>query len=157
MKTLVKIVFLVSLSVLGTNGFAQKGGKGHGGGHGNGHGHGNRGAKVVVHHNGNGNQKIKVKSKYRPAKVVVYHPVWRPAYTYHRRWIYFPRYNFYWDNWRQGYYYRNGTVWVFNPNPPAVIVNVNLANEKNYELQVDEDDVDDIYIVNEVHVKRFPF
>lgn len=153
MKTLVKIILLISLSVLGTNCFAQKGGKGHGGGNGN--GKGNRGAKVMVHNKGNGNQKIKVKSKYRPAKIVVYHPHWHKTHTYHRRWVYFPRHNFYWDNWRQGYYYRNGAVWVFNTTPPPVIVNINLSNEKNYELQTDEDDVDNIYIVNEVHVKRF--
>ncbi len=149
MKTLTKIVLLISLSVLGTNCFAQKGGKGHG----NGHGNGNRSTKVVVHDNGN--QRIKVKSKYRLGTVVVYHPQWNKAHAYHRRWVYFPGHNFYWDNWRQGYYYRNGAVWVFNTTPPPVIVNINLGNERSYELQEDEDDMDDIYIVNEVHVKRY--
>ncbi|MES2513495.1 MAG: hypothetical protein V4580_05095 [Bacteroidota bacterium] len=147
-------VFLICF-VLGTNvAFSQKGhGNGHGkgnGGHGNGHANGNKGAKVVVK-GGAPHGRVVVKSHYRPAKIGVYHPHWHPAHDYHRRWVYFPRHNFYWDNWRQGYYYRNGTVWVFNATPPAVIVNVNLANESSYELREDEDDMDDVYIVNGKH------
>src|ERR1043166_770064 len=98
--------------------FAQKG-HGHGGG---GH-HG-------YHERGGRHGAMVKRSPYRPAKVVVYYPVWRPKYAYHRRWVYFPKYNFYWDNWRNHYYFWNGVVWVSQPTPPPTIVNVNLENEK---------------------------
>lgn len=140
----IKIIVLIISILLGTNAaFAQRGhAKGHGG-----HGHG---AKVVVR-GGHPHRRVVARSHYRPAKIVVYHPHWRPAYEYHRRWVYFPRHNFYWDNWRQGYYYMNGQTWVFNVSPPPVIVNVNLEKEKNYELKEDEDDVDDVYKTNDGH------
>jgi hypothetical protein len=147
MKTLKAVVFSICMILITNSVFSQKG---HGNGHGKGNGHGHKGSKVVVK-NGHPHGKVVVKSRYRPAKMVVYHPHWRPAASFHRRWVYFPRHNFYWDNWRQGYYYMNGPVWVFNATPPPVIVNVNLANERNYELQENEDDVDDVYIVNGKH------
>ena len=137
MKTVNVIVLVACMLMLGTNlGFSQRGGHGHAGHHG--------GARVVVknHHRGN---RVMVRSVYRPAKIGMYYPHWRPNYGYHRRWVYFPRHNFYWDNWRQGYYYRNGTVWIFNTTPPPTVVNINLAEEKNYELKEDQDDVDDVY------------
>jgi hypothetical protein len=62
---------------------------------------------------------------------------------------------FYWDNWRQGYYYRNGAVWIFNTTPPPVIINVNLDKEPNYELKEGDDDVDDVYQINDNHLKEF--
>lgn len=148
MKTVKSIILILSVLLLGTNStFSQKGGHGHGGRHG-------KGTKVVVKNNHHGGRVI-VRSRYRPAKIVVYHPHWRPNYGYHRRWVYFPRYNFYWDNWRQGYYYRNGAVWIFNTTPPPVIVNINLDKEPNYELKEDDDDVDDVYKINDNHLKEF--
>ncbi|MEO6303554.1 MAG: hypothetical protein ABIP51_10300, partial [Bacteroidia bacterium] len=72
-------------------------------------------------------------------------PHWRPNYAYNRRWVFFPKYNLYWDNWRNHYVYLNGVVWVSQPTPPPVIVNVNLADEPNQELSEDKDDVDDVY------------
>lgn len=138
MKT---IVFMLCILLIGTNDAYSQRGHGHGNG---GRGHGHAGGKVVVR-KGHPRNRVVVRSAYRPAKIIVYHPHWRPNYGYHRRWVYFPRHNFYWDNWRQGYYYMNGPVWVFNTTPPPIIVNVNLAEEKNYELKEDQDDVDDVY------------
>lgn len=91
------------------------------------------------------------RSPYRPARVVVYHPHWRPAYTYHRRWVFFPRYNLYWDNWRNHYVFWNGTVWISQAAVPPVLVNVNLADQKTVELPENEEDEDDIYKSNETH------
>ncbi len=149
MKT-IKIVFLVTISLIGTiDSYAQRG---RGGNHQNGnYGHAQRRA---IERRARPTRVI-VRSPYRPAKVVVYYPHWRPHYGYHRRWVYFPRYNFYWDNWRQGYYYLNGPTWVFNTTPPPVIVNVNLEKEPNYELKENQDDVDDVYRTNDDHIKEF--
>jgi hypothetical protein len=116
---------------------AQKGHK-----HGHPHKHHHPGAKKAV---------VVKRSPYRPAKVVVFHPVWRPKYAYSRRWVFFPKYNLYWDNWRNHYVFWNGTIWLSQPTAPAVIVNVNLENEKSKELKEDEDDVDDIYKDNSSH------
>ncbi|MBA3682537.1 MAG: hypothetical protein H0W73_15435 [Bacteroidetes bacterium] len=134
MKTFKYILPLVIFLFISSDFFAQKG-KGHG--HHKGHRHG----KVVV---------VK-RSSYRPAKVVVYHPHWRPKYAYNRRWVYFPRHNFYWDNWRNHYVYYNGGAWISQPTAPPIIVNVNLENEKNVELKEDDDDVDDVYQYNTKH------
>lgn len=109
-----------------------------------------------AHHHGRGGHrghpKVVVKrSPYRPHKVVVFHPHWRPNYAYHRRWVFFPRYNLYWDNWRNHYVFWNGVIWVSQPTAPPVIVNVNLDKEKSTELKEEEDDVDDVYKSNEKH------
>jgi len=114
---------------------AQHGGGRHGG-------HGRHRNKVVV---------VK-RSRFRPAKVVVYHP---PAYAYHRRWVYFPGYNLYWDNWRNHYVFWNGSVWLSQPTAPPVIVNVNLEKEKSSELKETDDDEDDIYKSNEAHKNEY--
>ena len=90
-------------------------------------------------------------SAYRPNKVFVYHPYWRPNYNYNRRWVFFPKYNLYWDNWRNHYVFYNGTVWLSQPTAPPIIVNVNLENEKNAELKPEDDDVDDVYQNNPKH------
>ncbi len=139
MKTL-RILILLSGLLFGNTIFAQKGHGGHGNGHHNRH-HG----KVVV---------VK-RSGFRPHKMVVYHPHWRPAFACNRRWVYFPRHNFYWDNWRNHYVFWNGTLWVSQANAPAMIVNVNMATEPAKELKEDEDDVDDIYQSNETHKTQY--
>ncbi len=130
----IKFITLILSLFISTTFFGQKG-KGHG------------------HHHHHGNKKVVVvkRSHYRPAKIVVYHPHWHPAYAYNRRWVYFPKHNFYWDNWRNHYVFYNGGVWISQPTAPAVIVNVNLEKEKNVELKEDEDDVDDVYINNSKH------
>jgi hypothetical protein len=99
--------------------------------------------------------RVIVKSRYRPAKVVVFHPYWAPKRAYNRRWVFFPRYNFYWDNWRQMYVYRKGTVWIVNATPPPTVVNINIDTEKQYELKEIEDDVDDVYQTNEIHQAEY--
>jgi len=140
MKT-IRYFTVILFLFLSASFFAQKG-KGHGHHHKHHHGH----KKVVV---------VK-RSPYRPAKVVVYHPYWRPKYAYHRRWVYFPRHNFYWDNWRNHYVFYNGAVWVSQPKAPAIVVNVNLEAEKTVELKEDEDDVDDVYQSNSKHKEANP-
>ena len=137
-----KIIFtVIAVALLGTvKMFAQKGGHGHGG-----HGGHHQGGKVMV---------VKA-SRWRPAKIVVWHPGWGPKRAFARRWVFFPRYNFYWDNWRNMYVYRNGTVWVNNSTPPPTVVNVNIDNEKHYELKENEDDVDEVYSNNDSHSKDY--
>lgn len=104
------------------------------------------------HHKAHPKRVVVVKrSAYRPHKVVVFHPTWRPAYTYHRRWVFFPKYNLYWDNWRNHYVFYSGGVWVSQPARPAIIVNVDLDKEKNAELNESDDDNDEIYANNEQH------
>ena len=137
------IPIVITVLVLGnTEIMAQK--KGHRA-HAHPHKHGHRGGAVVV----------KKRSPFRPAKVVVYHPVWGPKYHIHRRWVFFPKYNIYWDNWRNHYVFWNGTIWFSQPSPPPVIVNVNLENEKHYELKEDDDDTDDIYQGNNSHKSNY--
>lgn len=135
MKSIKIIVFTLLFCFFGSEIYAQRHPRR------GGHRHG----KVVV---------VK-RSPYRPAKVIVYHPYWRPAYTYHRRWVFFPRYNFYWDNWRNHYVFWNGSVWISQPAAPPVIVNVNLENEKSVELPDNEEDEDDVYKSNETHKSEY--
>ena len=97
------------------------------------------------------------RSPYRPAKVVVYHPYWRPKYEFHRRWVFFPRYNLYWDNWRNHYYFYNGKVWISQSEAPPSIAGVDLEKEKSYELKEDEDDTDDIATANEQHKTEYTY
>jgi fatty acid desaturase len=92
-----------------------------------------------------------IKSRHRPAKVVVFYPKWRPKHAYHRRWIYFPKYNVYFDNWRGHYVYRNGSVWASQSVPPPTLINVNLADVPHRELNPEDDDYDDIYMDNLNH------
>lgn len=150
MKTKMILIGILLLTIGSTFMYSQQP---RGNGHANaGRKHINKPAKkIVVHPAHHPNKVIVYKSKYRPVKIVTYRPVWRPAYTYHRRWVYFPRYNFYWDNWRNGYYYLNGAAWIYSVNPPPAVVNINISNEKNYELKEDEDDVDDVYNTNSNH------
>lgn len=150
MKTLIFISFL---SVFTSGIFAQRGGHKGGGGRPAKHG------KVVVvqkqHPRRHLREKVVVRSKFRPAKVIVYHPYWGPRHAFNRRWVYFPRHNFYWDNWRQVYFFWEGGAWVVHQKAPAVIVNVNLENEKHYELKENEDDIDDVYSTNDSHKTEY--
>jgi hypothetical protein len=121
---------------------AQKGGKRH--------------AHAHVHKGPRGNKVVVVKrSPYRPRKVVVYHPVWAPKVTIHRRWVFFPKYNMYWDNWRNCYVFWNAGVWVTQASAPPVVVNVNLENEKHYVLKEEEEDIDDVYKNNDGHKQEY--
>ncbi|HEY1038115.1 MAG TPA: hypothetical protein VGF30_01845 [Bacteroidia bacterium] len=130
------LAFLLQVNPLS----AQKGKK---------HGHHN-------HHN-NGKTVMVVKNKpYHHYHKKVYHPVWRPYHGYYRRWVYFPHYNFYWDNYSNMYVYWGGGVWMRTANPPPVIINVNLSKEKHYELKESDDEIDDIYGGNANHKKDYP-
>lgn len=142
MRTSLKILLgTLLLACLSFGGFAQKGGR-KGGGHAH---HPRRAGKVVV---------VK-RSPYRPKKIIVYHPVWGPKHHIHRRWVFFPKYNIYWDNWRNSYLFWNSGAWVVNTSPPPVIVNVNLENEKHYELKENDDDLDDVYKGNDSHKTEY--
>lgn len=132
MKTIVKFMIVLALLASSTKVVAQRG-----------HPH-------KSHYHGKKGVVVK-RSSYRPVKVVVYHPHWRPKYAYNRRWVYFPKYNFYWDNWRNHYVFLNGAVWTSQATAPPIIVNVNLENEKSTELKEDDDDTDDIYKNNSTH------
>jgi len=142
MRTLIKMLPVIVLMLLGTVSLqAQK-------------------KKVVHHHHhhnhGPGKKVVVVKrSPYRPRKVAVFHPVWGPKYNHYRRWVFFPRYNLYWDHWRGHWMFWNGAMWISQAAKPAVIVNVNLENEKNYELKENEDDEDDVYKGNDDHKKTY--
>jgi hypothetical protein len=139
MKTIRNCILVVVLLIH----FTASAQKGHG--HGRGHRHGHKHPHKVV---------VVKRSPYRPARVKVFHPHWHPTFAYHRRWVFFPRYNLYWDNWRNHYVFWNGSIWISQPSPPPVVVNVNLEKEKHHELKEDEDDVDDIYKSNEEHKKE---
>lgn len=96
------------------------------------------------------------RSRFRPAVVSVFHPMWGPRHSFYHRWVFFPRYNLYWDNWRNLYFYRNANVWVYSAQKPAVVVNVNLENEKHYELPEANDENDAVYDSNQEHVQAYP-
>ncbi len=86
-------------------------------------------------------------SRYRPHKrIKVFHPYWNPNFSYHRRWVYFPKYNLYWDNWRNKYVFLNNNVWIMQAAAPPIIMNINLDQEEHRELGADNDDVDEIYL-----------
>ena len=147
MKTIkTGFLLIIAFLMLASLSFAQ----GRHGGKSGGHRHRGNPTKVVVKpHRHAPNKRVVVRSTYRPAKMVVYHPHWGPNYNFHRRWVYFPRHNFYWDNWRQCYFFWNGAIWVNQLMPPPVVVNI--STEKHYELKEIEDDVDDVYKTNETH------
>lgn len=145
-RLIIAVLLLFSFSTINAQ-------RGHGGGKGHGHGHPH--AKVVVKKPHHAKKVVVVRSKYRPHNVVVFHPYWAPAKSCHRRWVFFPGHNFYWDNWRNVYFFWNGTIWVSQPKPPAVIVNINLEKEKHYELKETEDDLDDIYQLNKSHKTEY--
>lgn len=93
-------------------------------------------------------------SRFRPKRISVFRPAWHPRLTCQRRWVYFPRYNFYWDNWRNRYMVYSGTVWVSQSKAPESATNVNLAEEKYYELEEAEDDNDEIAMANSRHKEK---
>lgn len=127
--------FLVAFALMSGSMNAQRGRHPH---------HPNRPGVVVVK-----------RSPWRPAKVGVYHPVWHPKWTCRRRWVFFPKYNFYWDNWRNQYLFYNGTAWVEQASPPPAAANANLAAEKYYELKETDDDNDEIASSNESHKAEY--
>jgi hypothetical protein len=92
---------------------------------------------------------------HRGHKVVIFHPVWGPRLAYHHRWVYFPRYNFYWDNVRRVYVYRSNNVWIVNETVPACAIKVDLNAEQKVELPDQADDNDSIQDQNSEHVSLY--
>jgi len=110
---------------------------------------------VVKDKSPKGNKVVVVKKNHHVKKVKVYHPHWAPRANYHRRWVYFPRYNFYWDNFRNVYVVRTGTIWVVSKTVPAEVKTVDLSKEKSVELSEDADEQDSIQDKNPEHQKEF--
>lgn len=134
MKKLLKISIFIYFSFALNIAFAQRG-------HHQKNGHHGRPNKVVV---------VK-RSKYRPHKARIFHPHWGPNYAYRNRWIFFPKYNLYWDNWRNEYVYINNGLWISRPVAPPIILNINLDKEEQNELDSNNDDIDDVYHYNNQH------
>lgn len=88
--------------------------------------------------------------------VTYYTPKWHPHHRFCHRWVYFPRYNMYWDNYRNVYVYHYRGRWISQRRTPHVIINVNLARERFYEIDR-YDDCDDIYSYNGRHKITFTF
>lgn len=100
-------------------------------------------------------ETIVVKKHNRWVKRVAYHPSWDPTRVYYHRWVYFPKHNFYWDNKRQVYVYRDGVRWLMAPTLPAMYVNVTLEKEKCVELTQVDDYTEKVYDKNDEHRKTF--
>ena len=84
-------------------------------------------------------------------RVVTYHPVWSPTVVYERRWVFCPRYNFYWDNYNNVYVYRSGGIWITSYEHP---VYVDLSRQRYYEIQ-DGDAIDVIHRHNRTHMRLY--
>lgn len=134
MKTILKSVIILLLFVFATHSesIAQKGGvkKGH------------------PHHKNH-------PKKHHRGKVVVYKPMWGPSAGYGRRWVYFPRYNSYFDNRRNMWVHLSGPKWIATSAVPPIMVNVNLSNEKKYELDEDADENENAENSNKDHVEKY--
>ncbi len=120
-----------------------------------GHSAGHSAVKTKVIVKNKPHRRVVVRSRYRPSKLLVFHPYWAPQKAYNRRWIFFPKLNLYWDNWRQMYAYKNGTIWIMNATLPSYIENKNILDEKSYELKELEDEVDDVYEINDLHKTEY--
>ena len=88
-------------------------------------------------------------------KTKIYHPVWGPKFTFRNRWIYFPRYNFYWDNIRNVYIVKRGNIWVVLKSKPKEVETVDLVTEKIVELNDEENKTDVIQEKNSEHQKKY--
>ena len=97
---------------------------------------------------------VVVKNKNGKVKKVMYRPHWAPKRTYYHRWVYFPCHNFYWDNVKRLYVYRNGIKWVAVATLPAAYANLNLEKEKSVELTEVDDSTETVYDKNEQHIKE---
>jgi hypothetical protein len=84
-------------------------------------------------------------------RAVIYHPYWAPRVNYRHRWVYFPRYNFYWDNFHNVYVYRTGTIWVTSTNAPQEVEKFDLSSVKKVELNENNDSKDAIQNNNDEH------
>ncbi len=112
--------------------------------------------KVVVKDKNPNGKVVVVKNKNKHVKnVKVYSPRWSHKAKFHRRWVYFPRHNFYWDNHRNVYIVRTGTVWVVSKSVPNELAKVDLSKEKYVELSEDTDEQDSIQVKNAEHLNGY--
>lgn len=132
----ISLLFLVIFSLFTTSNFAQR-------------------TKVVRANQPNRKVIVETKRYHLFRKTVVYHPHWAPKVSFHRRWVYFPLYNFYWDNYRNVYVVRSGSVWVKSTTKPKEYDNVDLSTEKIVELDEENDNQDSIQDKNAQHQKVF--
>jgi len=86
-----------------------------------------------------------------------YRPKWHPRHQFERRWVYFPRYNMYWDNYREVYVYSHYGRWVAYPEPPRIAINADLTSERFFELGVELDTRNDVFSLNARHRVVFSF
>lgn len=110
-----------------------------------------RNAVVVKESHPNRNVVVVRKKHQLFGRMVAYHPYWSPRVSFNHRWIYFPRYNFYWDNLRNVYVIKTGTVWVASKAKPKEVKGVNLTSEKKVELSEACDSQDSIQDKNAEH------
>lgn len=167
MKSIAKL-FSAALLILfllpGNVTFAQKGGHNKNKHHEKGgnykhQGKGSQNNKTVIINNHPGPSKFqyrypKHKHHYHGTKVYypkVYYPVWAPSVAYYRRWVYFPEYNFYWDNYSGVYVYWTGFFWIRTVSPPPFVINVNISKQRKYVLDEQYDDFDNVYHRNYYH------
>ncbi len=139
MKTLSKtsIIFLFCIFIAITSAYGQN--------------------KVVVAKEKHPRNKVVVVkgNKHHIGKVKVYHPHWAPRANFKHRWVYFPRHNFYWDNFRNVYVIRTGTIWVTSKTTPKEIENIDLSKEKSIELSEEYDTQEAIQDKNEEHQTEY--
>lgn len=102
------------------------------------------------------NSRVKVVRERRQDRENLYfRPQWHPRHDFERRWVYFPKYNMYWDNYRGVYVYNSNGRWVTYKKTPRFILNVNLAQEKFFELGFEFDSRGDAFRLNAQHRSRF--
>lgn len=90
------------------------------------------------------NSPVKVKRKGPPR--------WAPAHGYKHRYVYFPEYRCYYDNFQGVYVYRNGTVWVTSVYQPRFIVNIGVT--RKVELSIDEAPQPQVYFEQHIVLYR---
>ncbi|MGE0078650.1 MAG: hypothetical protein AB7S48_12390 [Bacteroidales bacterium] len=98
---------------------------------------------------------IVVKKHNRWVRRVVYHPYWAPTQNYYHRWIYFPHYNFYWDNEKCVFVYKSGLKWIVASALPEEYSNANLKKSKSVELVDVDDSSDEVFSKNSEHQKTY--
>ena len=85
---------------------------------------------------------------------VVYHS-WVAGIEFKHRWVYFPRYNFYWDGYRKVYLVNTGVVWVVSKTAPKEVIQADLSKEKKVELGEEYDTTDSIQDKNTEHKTKY--
>jgi hypothetical protein len=136
MNSTVFSLFLICFLIANTT-WGQKGNKHH-----------------LRHHHATGKVVLRPHSGARHRHVVVVKripPPWAPKMVLKRRWLYYPKYNFYYDCIHVKYIYLQNSVWVRANTLPPAIIQINLNNEKHIELD-DDDTVENPEYNNSAHV-----